>query len=131
VIATGGGDDIVTYRGTETSIDAGSGVDTLVMAATGGTTAVNFSVAAGTDQTTGDSTSVANFENLNASALTTGINRHPARPRRTSSPRDPATIRSTAMAAATPSPPVRATTSSPIGGPRPRSTAAPATIRCR
>jgi Ca2+-binding RTX toxin-like protein len=73
VIATGGGDDVVTYRGTETSIDAGSGVDTLVMAATGGTTAVNFSVAAGTDQTTGDSTAVANFENLNASALSTGI----------------------------------------------------------
>ena len=73
VIATGGGDDIVTYHGTETSIDAGSGVDTLVMVATGGTTAVNFSVTAGSDQTTGDTTAVANFENLDASALTTGI----------------------------------------------------------
>ena len=54
MIATGGGDDTVTYHGTEASIDGGSGVDTLVMVATGGTTAVNLSVAAGTDQTTGD-----------------------------------------------------------------------------
>jgi Ca2+-binding RTX toxin-like protein len=73
VIATGGGDDTVTYHGTETSIDAGSGIDTLVMVASGGTTAVNFSVTAGTDQTTGDGAAVTNFENLNASALATGI----------------------------------------------------------
>jgi Ca2+-binding RTX toxin-like protein len=73
IIASGGGDDTVTYRGTENSIDGGSGTDTLVMAATGGTTAVNFSVVAGADQTTGDSIIVKNFENLDASALTTAI----------------------------------------------------------
>jgi Ca2+-binding RTX toxin-like protein len=73
VVAAGGGDDTVTYHGTEVSIDGGSGIDTLVMAATGGTTAVNFSVMAGADQTTGDSAIVTNFENLDASALTTAI----------------------------------------------------------
>ena len=44
VIAAGGGNDTVTYRGTETSIDGGAGTDTLVLAASGGTTAVNLSV---------------------------------------------------------------------------------------
>ncbi len=72
-IAAGGGDDTVTYHGTETSVDGGSGTDTLVMVATGGTTAVDLSVTAGSDQTTGDSALVKNFENLDASALTTGI----------------------------------------------------------
>ena len=57
VIAAGAGDDTVTYRGTESSIDGGSGSDTLVLAATGGVTAVNLSVAAGVDQTTGDTVS--------------------------------------------------------------------------
>ena len=73
IIASGGGDDTVTYNGTEVSIDGGSGLDTLVMVATGGTTVVNFSVVAGADQTTGDSANVRNFENLDASALTAGI----------------------------------------------------------
>ena len=73
VIAAGGGDDTVTYRGTEASVDGGSGVDTLVMAATGGTTAVDLSVAAGVDQTTGDTANVRNFENVDAGALTTAI----------------------------------------------------------
>src|SRR6185295_2347334 len=68
-IAAGGGNDTVTYRGGEISIDGGSGTDTLVLAASGGTTAVNFSVSAGSDQTTGDSVSVVNFESLDASAL--------------------------------------------------------------
>ena len=73
VIAAGGGDDTVTYRGTEVSVDGGSGVDTLVMAATGGTSAVDLSVAAGADQTTGDTANVRNFENVDAGALTTAI----------------------------------------------------------
>ena len=73
VIAAGGGDDTVTYRGTEASVDGGSGVDTLVMAATGGTTAVDLSVAAGVDQTTSDTANVRNFENVDAGALTTAI----------------------------------------------------------
>ena len=73
VINASGGDDTVTYRGTETSIDGGTGTDTLVLAATGGITAVNFSVAAGSDQTTGDGVAVANFENLDASVATTAL----------------------------------------------------------
>ena len=68
-INASGGADTVTYRGTETSIDGGTGSDTLVLAVSGGTTAVNFSVSAGVDQTTGDSVSVANFESLDASAV--------------------------------------------------------------
>ena len=72
-ITAGGGDDTVTYNGTEVSIDGGSGLDTLVMTATGGTTVVNLSVVAGADQTTGDSANVKNFENLDASALTSAI----------------------------------------------------------
>ena len=72
-IAAGGGNDTVTYRGTETSIDGGTGSDTLVLAVAGGITAVNFTVAAGSDQTTGDSTSVANFENVNANVLSTAV----------------------------------------------------------
>ena len=73
VIAAGGGNDSVTYRGTEASIDGGSGSDMLVLAATGGVTAINLAVAAGADQTTGDSVSVSNFENVNASIFTTAL----------------------------------------------------------
>src|SRR5207245_535715 len=73
VIAAGNGNDSVTYRGTETSIDGGSGSDTLVLATSGGITSVNFAVAAGSDQTVGDSVSVVNFENLDASVLTSAL----------------------------------------------------------
>jgi Ca2+-binding RTX toxin-like protein len=73
VIAAGAGNDTVTYRGTETSIDGGTGTDTLVLAAAGGTSAVNLSVAAGSDQTAGDSVSVTNFENIDASALSSAL----------------------------------------------------------
>ncbi|OYU48255.1 MAG: hypothetical protein CFE31_11385 [Rhizobiales bacterium PAR1] len=69
----GGGNDSVIYRGAESSADGGSGTDTLILAASGGITAVNFSVSAGSDQTTGDSVAVANFENLNASAVSTAL----------------------------------------------------------
>src|SRR6202043_1622920 len=73
IIAAGAGNDTVTYRGTETSIDGGAGSDTLILAASGGTTAINFSVTAGSDQTTGDTVSVTNFENVDASALSTAL----------------------------------------------------------
>ena len=73
VIAAGSGSDTVTYRGTEASIDGGLGSDTLVMAVDGGTTAVNFAVAAGADQTVGDVVGVSNFENLDATALSTAL----------------------------------------------------------
>src|SRR6202035_3668438 len=73
VIAAGAGNDTVTYRGTETSIDGGAGSDTLIMAVSGGTTAVNLAVAAGSDQTTGDTASVINFENVDASALSVAL----------------------------------------------------------
>ncbi len=72
-INAGLGDDSVTYRGGETSIDGGAGADTLMLAAAGGTTAVNLAVAAGADQTTGDTVAVHNFENLDASAVTSAL----------------------------------------------------------
>ena len=74
VINAGGGDDTVIYHGSETSIDGGAGSDTLVLNAGAGVTAVNFAVAAGVDQTAGDSVSIVNFENLNAGAMTTALN---------------------------------------------------------
>jgi Ca2+-binding RTX toxin-like protein len=72
-INAGAGDDIVTYHGTEVSIDGNVGTDTLIITAGASITAVNFAVAAGSDQTTGDGVSVTNFENLDASALTTAL----------------------------------------------------------
>ena len=73
VINAGGGNDTVTYNGSETSIDGGAGSDTLILSASATVTAVNFTVSSGVDQTTGDTTSVANFENLNAGALSSAI----------------------------------------------------------
>ena len=73
IIAAGGGNNSVTYHGTEASIDGGTGSDTLVMAVDGGTTAVNLAVAAGADQTVGDVVGVSNFENLDATALSTAL----------------------------------------------------------
>jgi Ca2+-binding RTX toxin-like protein len=73
IISAGGGNDTVTYQGSEVSIDGGTGSDTLVLAAPGGITAVNFAVAAGTDQTTGDSVVVANFENIDASIVSSAL----------------------------------------------------------
>jgi Ca2+-binding RTX toxin-like protein len=67
VIAAGGGNDSVTYRGTETSIDGGTGTNTLVMNA-----AATVNLGNG-DQTSGDSTTVANFQNVNASALSLAV----------------------------------------------------------
>ena len=63
VINAGGGDDIVVYRGSEVSIDGGSGSNTLQLRAA---TAVNLG---NSDQTSGDSVSVSNFQNVDASAL--------------------------------------------------------------
>src|SRR6202043_1353356 len=60
------GDDTVSYWGTEISIDGGSGVNTLVLRAAA---IVNLGNA---DQTTGDATNVAGFQNVDASALTAG-----------------------------------------------------------
>src|SRR4029077_6468209 len=73
VIAAGGGSDSVTYHGTEASIDGGLGSDTLVMAVDGGTTSVNLAAAPGADQTVGDVVGVSNFENVDASALSTAL----------------------------------------------------------
>ena len=73
VINAGAGADTVTYRGVEASLDGGAGVDLLVLATGGGVTAVDFGVAAGADQTIGDSVSVVNFESLDASVLSTAI----------------------------------------------------------
>ena len=68
VIAAGGGNDSVTYRGTETSIDGGTGTNTLAMASAA---TVNL---ANADQTSGDSTNVANFQNIDGSALSSALN---------------------------------------------------------
>ena len=72
-IDAGAGADTVTYHGGETSVDGGSDTDTLVLAASGGITAVNLSATSGADQTVGDAANVANFENLDASALSTSV----------------------------------------------------------
>jgi len=49
------------------------GADTLVLSTAAGITSVNFAVAAGLDQTVGDTVSVSNFENLDASALASAL----------------------------------------------------------
>jgi len=67
IISAGAGDDTVSYRGTEVSIDGQAGSNTLLLRA--GVT-VNL---ANADQTTGDSTNVANFQNVDASLLSSGV----------------------------------------------------------
>ena len=57
-------------------IDGGFGSNTLVMNNPGGITRIDLSVAPGSDQTTGDSVNVANFQNIDAIILTTGIVDH-------------------------------------------------------
>jgi Ca2+-binding RTX toxin-like protein len=73
IIAGSAGDDTISYHGSEVSVDGGIGTDTLIIAAGSSVSAVNFSVAAGADQTTGDAVSVTNFENLDASALNSAL----------------------------------------------------------
>src|SRR4029079_6966195 len=63
----GGGNDSISYYGTETSIDGGTGTSTLVLRAAG---TVNLGIA---DQTSGDSTTVSNFQNVDASALSAAV----------------------------------------------------------
>src|SRR5204863_853357 len=62
-IAAGAGNDSVAYYGTETSIDGGAGTNTLVLKAAG---TINLGA---TDQSSGDSANVVNFQNVDASAL--------------------------------------------------------------
>src|SRR6185369_12863613 len=73
IIKAGAGDDTVTYHGGESAVDGGTGTDTLILAASGGTTAVNFAVATNVDQTAGDNVNVTNFENLDASAVSSAL----------------------------------------------------------
>ncbi|MER2624345.1 MAG: calcium-binding protein, partial [Accumulibacter sp.] len=68
-IAAAGGDDTVLFRGTEASLSGGTGSDTLRLAAAGGITSVDLTVATGVDQTVGDTVSVTDFENVDASVL--------------------------------------------------------------
>src|SRR5204862_4720655 len=63
VISAGGGNDAISYYGTETTIDGGTGTNTLVLRAA---TIVSLG---STDQTIGDVASVAGFQNVDASAL--------------------------------------------------------------
>ena len=67
VIVAGGGNDTVDYNGAETSINGGTGTNTLVL---GVAATVDLSSA---DQTSGDSTNVSNFQNVDASAVSTGL----------------------------------------------------------
>src|SRR6202023_2108591 len=67
VIAAGAGNDSVIYHGSETSIDGGTGINTLILQAA---TIVNLGNA---DQTTGDSTNVTNFQNVDGSALSSAL----------------------------------------------------------
>jgi Ca2+-binding RTX toxin-like protein len=67
-IHAGDGNDTVTYHSTETLIDGGNGSNTLVMTAT-----ATVDLSNGSDQTTaGDSTTVTDFTNVNASGLSSG-----------------------------------------------------------
>jgi len=72
-ISAGDGNDTVFVHGNELSIDGGNGNDTLVLPGSSTVTAVNFSVAAGLDQTAGDTANVTNFENVDATAMTTAL----------------------------------------------------------
>ncbi|MBC7576257.1 MAG: calcium-binding protein, partial [Tardiphaga sp.] len=67
VIVAGVGDDTVSYHGTEVSIDGGSDTNTLVMTSAA---TVNLGNA---DQTSGDTTNVSNFSNVDASSLSSGL----------------------------------------------------------
>ncbi len=73
VISAGAGADVVTIHGTEASVDGGLGSDTLVVSLGSAISAVNFAVVAGADQTSGDTVTITNFENLDASALATAL----------------------------------------------------------
>jgi len=72
VIDAGAGDDRVTFRGTESNITGNTGTDTLVVPAVNNTlTAVDFTSGAG--QTTGPTTRVTSFENLEASGVSQNL----------------------------------------------------------
>ena len=66
-ILGGGGNDTAIYRGGEFSIDGGTGVNTLALG-----TAVTVDLA-NADQTVGDTDNVTNFQNVDASAIATGV----------------------------------------------------------
>ena len=67
-INAGAGNDTVSYYGAETSINGGAGINTLVLQAAA---TINLG---NTDQTTGDLTTVTNFQNVDGSAIATGMN---------------------------------------------------------
>ena len=67
VINSGGGNDTVSYYGSESVIDGGAGNNTLLLRAVATINLGNV------DQTTGDATSVANFQNVDASGLSSSV----------------------------------------------------------
>jgi RTX calcium-binding nonapeptide repeat (4 copies) len=67
IISAGAGNDSVFYHGTETSIDGGSGTNTLLMS-----TAATVNLGS-LDQTSGDTTNVINFQNVDGSALSSAL----------------------------------------------------------
>jgi len=67
-IYAGSGDDRVYYHGSEALIDGQGGVNTFVLS-----TAVNVNLANSADQTSADTTTVVNFQNVDASAISGNI----------------------------------------------------------
>ncbi|OYU57416.1 MAG: hypothetical protein CFE30_36380, partial [Bradyrhizobium sp. PARBB1] len=67
VVNAGGGNDTVDYWASEVSLDGGGGTNTLVLR-----NAITVALA-NADQTAGDTTAVAGFANVDASALSTGV----------------------------------------------------------
>ena len=114
VIAAGGGNDSVSYYAAETSIDGGTGVNTLILKTAG---TINLGNA---DQTSGDSTNTTNFQNVDASALSTAASITGSSSANTITAAR-ATTPSMARAAAMSSRPVAATTPSPTAVRKPRS----------
>src|SRR6185295_7395804 len=62
-----GGNDTIVYRGGEALVDGGTGTNTLNLAA-----AVTVNLGS-SDQTAGDTVNVINFQNVDASAISTGV----------------------------------------------------------
>ena len=129
VISAGAGNDTVIFHGTEASVDGGAGSDTLVLMAGSTMTAVDFSVTAGNDQTSGDSYQRHEFRESGRQRADDGAGRDRLVRRQHDPDRLGQRHRRRRRRAWTSSAPVRATIRSPIAAPSCRSTAAPEPTR--
>jgi Ca2+-binding RTX toxin-like protein len=71
-VSGGGGNDRIVYDAGDATLDGGAGVDVLVVAA--GFSLGSLNLASTSDQTSGDTAVVRNFEGVDLSALTTAAN---------------------------------------------------------